>query len=652
MKQILLATAALVMWLGTNAQTTVTFNYTGTLQNFTVPPCVTSIHIEARGAQGGAVTVQSPFPQGGLGAIMTGDFTVNPGDNLSVIVGGRGISDPSSSGGGGGSGVNNGSTILIVAGGGGGVDFQDPSYVGQDATLGTSGVNGNGGDPGLGGTGGAAGGDHAYTSNDISRGGNGWLAGINGSQGVAGTSLNTTFTAGTWGLGGGGGGVGYGWCNCGGGGGGYSGGGSADINNSGGGGGSYSIGTNQVNSVGNTGDGIVVITYTPGVGVPTAPTGITGTTAVCEGSSLLSYSISPVGGATGYTWSVTGDATIVSGQNTTNVDIQPGTMTTTISVTADNACGSSTAATFVLTVQPAPVIGLGSDITQCGGTVTLDANNPGATYMWSDMSTNQTLVVSTSGTYSVNVTSAQGCGANDTINVTINANPVIFLGNDTSLCGGTILLDGQIAGATYMWSDMSTNQTLMVTSSGTYSVVVTDANGCSGTDAINVTVNTPPAVSASVPSLICLDDAIMTLNGGSPAGGTWTGPGVSGNNFDPMTAGAGTHQLTYTYTDVNGCTGFDTVSTFVDLCLGINSANGIAFTVSPNPNNGSFAVEFTSSQSNAVIELVDVTGRTVQTTTVSGTRTTVNCETQPSGVYFVRVTADGVTSVKKISVIR
>jgi hypothetical protein len=656
MKQLLLASAALTLWLGTHAQTTVTYNYTGTAETFTVPPCVTSVTIVAKGGQGGQVTVESPLPVGGRGATMQGDFAVNPGDVLTIVVGKQGNPDPSSSGGGGGSGVNNGSTPLIVAGGGGGVDFQDTGYVGMDAVITPDGVNGNGGDPGLGGTGGASGGDHMYTSTNISRGGNGWLVGPTGSTGADGLSSNTTWTAGTWGLGGGGGSVGYGWCNCGGGGGGYSGGGSADINRSAGGGGSYNSGTNQVNIPGdNTGDGVVTITYSVSSSIPASPSMITGTSAVCEGSSLLSYSIPTVAGATGYTWTVTGNSSIVSGQGTTAVDIQPGTGTATISVTADNTCGSSAPATFTLTIQPAPVIALGADITQCGGSVTLDAQNPGGTYFWSDASSNQTLVVSSSGSYWVNVTDANGCGAYDTIDVTINTLPTVALGNDDTICGGSITLDAQNAGSSYLWSDMSTMQTLNVSSTGTYSVTVTDANGCTGSDAVMITVGAIPAVTGTVPANVCLDDATVMIMG-SPSGGMWSGPGVTGMNFDPMAAGAGTHQLVYSYTDMLGCTGTDTSSVFVDLCMDITSAEAPGFGVTPNPNNGSFVIEFRAACDNGLIELVDVTGKTVQSMAVNsvaeGNRVTMNCNDQPNGVYFVRVIADGHTTVKKIAIMR
>ncbi len=238
-----------------------TFFFTGAFQQFTVSGCIDSVTITCYGAQGGDVTGYSPYPIGGLGAIMSGKFNVTNGQVLTVVVGGKGNDDPSSAGGGGASGVADGATPFIVAGGGAGFDFQDPSYSGAHAVITPNGVQGNG-SGGVGGTGGGDGGDVIYSGSHISRGGRGWNSGNSGSLGQDGVSASTTYTAGTFGLGGGGGSVGYGWCNCGGGGGGYSGGGSANINQSGGGGGSYNIGVNQVNTPGaHSGNGMVIISW-------------------------------------------------------------------------------------------------------------------------------------------------------------------------------------------------------------------------------------------------------------------------------------------------------------------------------------------------------------------------------------------------------
>jgi hypothetical protein len=88
------------------------------------------------------------------------------------------------------------------------------------------------------------------------------------------------------------------------------------------------------------------------------------------------------------------------------------------------------------------------------------------------------------------------------------------------------------------------------------------------------------------------DDEPATLFG-SPSGGTFIGPGVSGNTFDPASAGVGTHSITYTWFD--NCGGFNTAGlcTTVDQGSGIGGSNMTTggFLVYPNPNRGQFTVE-------------------------------------------------------------
>ncbi|MEI6852359.1 MAG: DUF4082 domain-containing protein, partial [Bacteroidota bacterium] len=282
-----------------------TFNYTGTIDNFTVPANVTSITITAKGAQGG-----SNGGTGGMGAILTGTFSVTPGQVLSILAGQQPPNNYSFAGGGGGTFVALGAsyttaTPLIVAGGGGGATN---SSVGGDASLTTS---GNGPAPGTNGNGapstscgGGGGGFYSSGASDnltspsfIATGGAGFQ------QGGAGGSGATSYSTG--GFGGGASPNYYGSCNMqGGAGGGYSGGSglnSGSVQYTGYGGGSYNGGTNPSNSVGNTGNGQVVISWTSTVAScpsttrtavtvnvntqSTAPTSISGTTVVCPGGS-------------------------------------------------------------------------------------------------------------------------------------------------------------------------------------------------------------------------------------------------------------------------------------------------------------------------------------------------------------------------------
>lgn len=229
---------------------------------WTVPAGVTSVRIEAAGAQGGRGAGGSV---GGRGAQVAGTFAVTPGQVLTVVVGGVGGNATytlAGGGGGGGSFVSRNGTLLLAAAGGGGGGYYsagNPGGPGLTTALGSAGsytwrtsVVGQGGysDDGAGGGAGAGGGGWltAGTSNYFCRGGA--VAG-----GIGGTPYSGY--GGFGGVGGGGGSM-----HGGGGGGGYSGGGGGHPGVGGGGGGSYNIGTNPVAVAGaQAGAGAVSISY-------------------------------------------------------------------------------------------------------------------------------------------------------------------------------------------------------------------------------------------------------------------------------------------------------------------------------------------------------------------------------------------------------
>ena len=227
---------------------TATFNYTGGVQTWTVPAGACTITIDAYGAQGG----DNPGWSGGLGARMKGDFTVTPGQVLTIIVGAKGQNGISQggytgAGGGGGTGVLIGTTALVIAGGGGGAGHQNGGLPGLTTSCGGCGFNQ--GSPCF--TGGCSGANG--TNSACADGGQGWNNGLP-SAGLCRTQC------GGYGLGGGGGSSSS-QDHGGGGGGGYSGGGAA-WDGGAGGGGSLNNGTNQLNTQGaRTGNGQVIISY-------------------------------------------------------------------------------------------------------------------------------------------------------------------------------------------------------------------------------------------------------------------------------------------------------------------------------------------------------------------------------------------------------
>ncbi|MFA8436417.1 MAG: gliding motility-associated C-terminal domain-containing protein, partial [Marinifilaceae bacterium] len=225
-----------------------------------------------------------------------------------------------------------------------------------------------------------------------------------------------------------------------------------------------------------------------------------------------------------------------------------------VKVTDGNGC--STSDEVVITVNPNPLVSLGEDQAFCdGNSSTLDAGNVGSSYLWSDGSTNQILVASTSGTYDVRVTDANGCSTSDEVVITVNPNPVVNLGDDQAFCEGNIAtLDAGNKGSTYLWGDGSTNQTLEASASGIYNVRVTDGNGCTASDEIVITVNSNPVVSLGEDQEFC-EGNIATLDAGNVGSSYLWSDGTTNQTL--VASATGTYDVTVT--DANGCSTSDEV---------------------------------------------------------------------------------------------
>ena len=185
----------------------------------------------------------------------------------------------------------------------------------------------------------------------------------------------------------------------------------------------------------------------------------------------------------------------------------------------------------------------------------------------------------------------------------------------------------------------------------------------------NWVVTTAPCISARTPVLadiggpnvaysnasydtICSVMPAFALTGGSPAGGTYSGTGVSAGNFDPAVSGPGTFVITYSYTDGNGCTNSTSQNIFVDVCSGIAAANASNdFTVSPNPSTGSFFVTF-SPGLDGRYEITDALGKIIRSQKIlvhSGAYSEkIDLENEANGIYFLKVSSANYTAVKKI----
>ena len=186
-------------------------------------------------------------------------------------------------------------------------------------------------------------------------------------------------------------------------------------------------------------------------------------------------------------------------------------------------------------------------------------------YIWDDTqaTTDSVCIGLCAGTYHVTVTDNSGASVVQTV-VIEDRVPVVSLAPFSGICvdhSPIELTGGLPAGGTYSgtgvsngWFDPAAAGAGVHTIRYDYS----DSVSCSGYATGNIVVNPLPVVSLPDFQPVCIDHVPVTLGGGIPAGGTYSGPGVTSGSFDPSLAGAGNHNIIYTYTDGNGCTNSDT----------------------------------------------------------------------------------------------
>ena len=145
--------------------------------------------------------------------------------------------------------------------------------------------------------------------------------------------------------------------------------------------------------------------------------------------------------------------------------------------------------TFHVDFAPAPVVSLSNYTSICAGEVITigSPQPPGTQYAWSSGSTDSSINISGSGYYSLTV-SLYGCSATASFEVSIIPLPVVSLGPDTTVCHEyNLKVPVNSSGATYLWSDGSTGQSIQIFETGTYWVTISNTCG-STTDSINVTI--------------------------------------------------------------------------------------------------------------------------------------------------------------------
>lgn len=378
-------------------------------------------------------------------------------------------------------------------------------------------------------------------------------------------------------------------------------------------------------------------------GAPAAPAVTpSGTVSFCQGGTATLTSSY----ATGNTWSTT--------ESTQSISV--GTAGTyTVYYTDGSGCVSNSTSVTVVE-NPLPTVNAGNDVSVCqGGTTTLSATGA-SSYTWDNgagTGSSVTVAPSATTTYTVTGVDANGCVNSDAVVVTVNALPTVTASADMDICEGSSTTLTALGAASYSWDNgagSGSSVTVSPAASTTYTVTGTDANGCQNTDQVVVTVNPLPTVSITPATInpVCVDNADPITLVGSPTGGTFSGPGVSGSTFTPSSAGVGIHTISYNYTDGNGCTGTNTVVVEVQDCSGVGEELLEGVVLSPNPNDGNFEISGLDLDSKYTI--VDERGRIVLDGKVETKDQKIKVMNLQSGAYFLNGVSNGKAGIMKFIV--
>lgn len=286
---------------------------------------------------------------------------------------------------------------------------------------------------------------------------------------------------------------------------------------------------------------------------------------VCQGT-IMNFSDQSTGGPiNAWSWDFNDPGS--GGNNTSTVQnpshsfTAPGTYQVTLNVT--NTAGCSNQVQQAVTVFSNPTVSVPNAQICDGSSTTLNAPNGFSVYAWNPGGNTQAITVnpSTTSNYSLTVTDANGCSGNTVVTVTVDALPVANAGADQTICQGTNASLSGSGGGTYEWNPgnlSGSSVSVSPPSTTTYTLTVTSAAGCAGTDQVTVNVNAMPVVDAGNDNNICKGSSISLSLVSGTGSISWT-PG--GFTTSSITVSPGvTTTYTVTVSDAIGCSGSDQVT--------------------------------------------------------------------------------------------
>ncbi len=290
---------------------------------------------------------------------------------------------------------------------------------------------------------------------------------------------------------------------------------------------------------------------------------------VCGGTNVTLTAL----GASSYVWNNGSSSAILTIATGTNSSISSYVVTGT-----DVTTGCTKKDTVLVIVNGLPQINAGIDFSSCDNAqITLTATG-GVNYNWSNNVINgQSFLLAQTTTFTVTGTDANGCSNSDQVTVTISSAPQVLLENDIQICENEAPIQvnstTNSGGLTYLWNTGDNTSSISTSISGEYYVEVTDANGCSDSDTITVTVFELPGANLGNDQSVCSNELPTTLavqSAGNQLSYLWS-TGQTTQQIQVSQTGS----YSVTVINSNGCESADVVQVQVLTAPNINAGNDI-----------------------------------------------------------------------------
>jgi len=318
-------------------------------------------------------------------------------------------------------------------------------------------------------------------------------------------------------------------------------------------------------------------------------------------------------------------------------------------ISSDLYACNDTSTSIQLVVNPLPLVTIVvSDSVICVGESVVLNGQGAETYIWNNSTVNNTsFTPSVSDTYSVVGVDANGCKKSASVNLTVNPLPIVVANvTKTEICEGQKVVFSGSGAQTYTWNNSIVNGlSIMLMNSGVFDLVGIDANACSNTDNVSVTVKIVPNISLGVDTTICSNNAPLNLKvDGNYSVYNWSTGESTASIMVNQTA-----SYSLKVTSTNGCTDSDTILVIIDSCLGLEDLSN-TINVYPNPTSGNITMNFGNYISNGLVELYDGQGRLVLNIEVNGQNQIIDMTSFSKGVYTILVKE--VNSIQQIRIIK